>query len=470
MVNTKTAFNITEFVSYREIENQYSDDFIRNNRAVLVSNEKTKIVIAIAEGAASNKSLFETLHETKTVLFEEVTNVDFSEFIGSCVENTKENSGNGLISTEDYLLEKISNDAPIINIINAICLEAIRKNSSDIHIQHTRDDIKIRLRIDGVLQTVKVLSKSLADAISNRIKVMAGLNVMETRLCQDGRMSVRSGNNTYDFRVSVVPCVYGQSIVLRLFNSRSNQIDLENLGFSKSNYEKLGKALHFSNGMILATGPTGSGKTTTLHALITKMDIEHLKIVTIEDPVEKEIDGIDQIQVNSEIGLTFETILRRILRQDPDVIMVGEIRDKETAELAVRAALTGHLILSTMHTNDSIGAVSRLRNLGIENYLIGDVLRLCLAQRLVRKICTECSGKGCIHCSNTGLKGRTAITEVFLCDENCKEIIEQNGSESELRKHLKSIGFKTLNEDASEKIKNKEITKEELILEGIYES
>lgn len=466
---TNTTFDITSFFSYKDIENQYSDDFIRSNKAVIIENKIEEIKIAVSDLSEIKENFFESLHAPKSILLEKIKDVAFSEFIGSCVESYRSNAASTENISDEYSLEKISNEAPVINIINAICLEAIRKNSSDIHIQNTKEDIRIRLRIDGVLQTVKVLDKSLSDPIANRIKVMSGLNVMETRLCQDGRMTVQSDKKSFDFRVSVVPCVYGQSIVLRLFNNRNNQMKLETLGFSEKNYEKLVKSLNFKNGMILATGPTGSGKTTTLHSLISKMDIEHLKIVTIEDPVEKEIQGVDQIQVNNEIGLTFDSILRRILRQDPDVIMVGEIRDKETAELSVRAALTGHLILSTIHTNDSIGAITRLRNLGIENYLIADVLRLSLAQRLIRKTCIECAGEGCIQCSFTGKKGRTCVSEVFLCDEKCKELIEANKTEGEIKKYFKTKGFITLQEDALEKVRNKIITEEELIQEGLYE-
>ena len=219
--------------------------------------------------------------------------------------------------------------------------------------------------------------------------------------------------------------------------------------------------------MILATGPTGSGKTTTLHALMERMDKEHLKIVSIEDPVEEEIEGIEQIQVNNEIGLSFDNILRRILRQDPDVIMVGEIRDEETAELAVRAALTGHLILSTLHTNDSISCITRFKNLGIEPYLISSVLRLCLAQRLVRKVCTNCNGAGCEVCNGIGYKGRTAISEIFINSSEISNLIESKKSEKEIRNYLINSGFKTLVDDAGLKLKNGVTTKDELIREGL---
>lgn len=465
----KSDFNITEFSSFSEIYEQYSVEFIKAQRCVVIACDEKQAVIAKSEKSSCKKEFFEKIHNSKFIEIIEVKDNDFAEFIGSFVEKAESNNLNKHVRDGDYSLEEISSDAPAVNIINAICLEAIRKNTSDIHIQIARDEVIVRLRIDGVLQKVKVFSSSISSSLVNRIKIMSGLNVMENRVCQDGRMTVTSNGINYDFRVSIIPCVKGQSIVLRLFNLKSKDLTLRELGFTKANYLKLQKSLRYSNGMILVTGPTGSGKTTTLHALLNEMDKEHLKIVTIEDPVEKEIEGVDQVQVNEEIGLTFESILRRILRQDPDVIMVGEIRDKETAELAVRSALTGHLILSTLHTNDSIGAVSRLKNLGIENYLISDVLRLSLAQRLVRKVCENCKGNGCKVCNKTGYKERTVISEIFECDENVRKIIEEDKTESEMKKYLKSRGFVSLQEDAVEKVKAKITTQEEILREGFYE-
>ncbi len=470
MTKTKPSFDITAFSSYKTVKDQYTDDFIKNNKSVIITNDDNIVELAYSDKSKLDENFFVQLHRNKSVKFYKVKDNDFSEFIGSCVELSDKEKKHVKNKTADFNLESISSDAPVINIINAICLEAIRKNSSDIHIQSLKNSIKIRLRIDGVLQTVKELKSSLSDSLVNRIKVMAGLNVMENRLCQDGRMSVSSDGRIYDFRVSIIPCIAGQSIVLRLFNAEEKKLNLEDLGFSSENYKRLEKALKYSNGMILATGPTGSGKTTTLHALISKMDKEHLKIITIEDPVEKEIDGVDQIQVNNEIGLTFESILRRLLRQDPDVIMVGEIRDRETAQLAVRAALTGHLILSTLHTNDSAGVIFRLRNLGIEDYLIADVLRLSLAQRLIRKVCISCKGSGCEECSNTGFKGRTCVSEIIECDDEIRKLIESGCTETELRVLLTKKSFKNLNQDALKKLKMGITTKDELIMEGLYEN
>lgn len=462
-----SAFKITDFSQYRNVEGQYTDQFIKKRRAVLVENKEDEVIAAVSESYKDDNGMLEKVHSPKKLSFLVVRDSDFAEFIGSCVDAARENAPDVNAEKSDYSLEEINSDAPVVNIINAICLEAIRKNASDIHIQGTNDFLHVRLRIDGVLQTVRKLDKNIAENLVSRIKVMSGLNVMENRLCQDGRMSVQAEDKKLDFRVSIIPSVTGQNIVLRLFNVEKEDLNLEELGFTEENYIKIKSALKVPHGIILVTGPTGSGKTTTLHAMIKEMDREHLKIVTIEDPVEKIIEGVEQIQVNDEIGLTFESVLRRILRHDPDVIMVGEIRDKETAELAVRSALTGHLILSTLHTNDSVSAVTRLRNLGVAPYLIAGTLKVSIAQRLVRKICKECEGKGCELCSNTGYFGRTAVSELFMTDNAVEEMIEKELSEGEIRRYLTRKGSGSLMYDAALKVKEGITTKDEVIREGL---
>ena len=461
-------FDIITFSEYSKIENQYTDDFIKNSRCVKIRESADHVEIAISEGFENKIELLEIIHAPKKIKQVIVTHKEFAEFVGNQVEKTVEYKTSETSDSENELasLVNINSDAPIVNIINAIFLEAIRKGASDIHIQCDRELIVIRLRIDGVLQIVKKLDKRIFNSFASRIKVMANLNVMENRLCQDGRITVSVENKKVDFRVSIVPTVNGQSIVLRLFNTENKTFTLESLGLSKNTYTALEKSLEFPYGMILATGPTGSGKTTTLHALLLKMDREHLKIVSIEDPVEEVIEGIDQIQVNNEIGLGFDSILRRVLRQDPDVIMIGEIRDEETAELAVRSALTGHLILSTLHTNDSVSCITRLQNLGIEPYLISSVLRLCLAQRLVRKLCTACNGNGCIACNHIGYKGRMVVSEVFENTSEVAQLIEEHKTENEIKAYLLKTGFITLEDDAQSKLQLKITTKEELLREG----
>lgn len=460
-------FKIINFSEYKNVKDQYTNQFIKNARCVKFEETENEVTVVVSEINTDKIQILNQVHNGKEIKTIKVKDTDFAEFIGKFVDDTAGIVGKTSDKESEYRLEDINSDSPVVNIINAICLEAIRRGASDIHIQGMNEAVDVRLRIDGVLQSVRKLERHIFDSLVSRIKVMSGLNVMENRLCQDGRMSVQVQNKKLDFRVSVIPSVAGQDIVLRLFRGENEELELDDLGFSKENLKKLKSALNFPYGMILATGPTGSGKTTTLHALLKKMDKNRLKIVTIEDPVEKTIDGIEQIQVNDEINLTFENILRHVLRHDPDVIMVGEIRDKETAELAVRAALTGHLILSTLHTNDSIGAISRLRNLEIEPYLIADTLRTVLAQRLVRKTCLECNGEGCITCGFTGFNGRTSVSEIFNLDETVVSMIEKQAKELEIRKYLRNQGFADLKDDAALKVKSGISTREEMIREGL---
>ncbi|MCQ2589760.1 MAG: GspE/PulE family protein [Treponema sp.] len=467
----ETKQDIKNFSLYRTIDQQYTDEFIRSSRCVKKYENNNEVFVFVSQEFKEKIPLLEKIHSPKTVRTIFVKDSDFVEFIGNHVEKNSENViGDRGRESGEISLQTISSDAPVVNIINAVFLEAIRKKASDIHIHCDKNEINIRFRIDGLLQTVKTLNKSLYTSFVSRIKVMANLNIMENRLCQDGRISVNYENKTVDFRVSIVPTSKGQSIVLRLFDTEEEVLELEDLGFSERNLSILLKSLGLPNGMILITGPTGSGKTTTLHAMLSKMDRSHLKIITIEDPVEKEIEGVDQIQVNEEIDLTFENILRRVLRQDPDVIMVGEIRDKETAELAVRASLTGHLILSTLHTNDSFSAITRLKNLGIKPYLIASVLKVCMAQRLIRKVCIYCKGKGCEECNGTGYKGRIAVGETFTVTDLISRQIEECESEDEIKTSAIKQGFVSLKEDALLKVQGGISTKEEIIREGIYES
>ena len=462
-----SSFDITKFSSYSEVEGQYTDSFIKGSRCVKISEDAESVTVAISSSYRDKNEIIGKVHYPKNIESLVVDDSDFAEFIGNFVERQAVGEDSGERHGGEFRLEDINSGAPVVNMINAICLEAIRRNASDIHIQTSRSGIAVRLRMDGVLHTVRRLDRSVSDNLVSRIKVMSGLNVMENRLCQDGRMSVNAGGRSLDFRVSVVPAVDGQNIVLRLFNDCSKELSLEQLGFSDEKLAAMASALGLPFGLILVTGPTGSGKTTTLHAMLEKMDIEHLKVVTIEDPVEKVMDGIEQIQVNDEIGLTFSSVLRRILRQDPDVIMVGEIRDAETAELAVRSALTGHLILSTLHTNDCVSAIARLEDLGVEPYMVAGVLRTSIAQRLVRKVCPFCGGSGCGECGSTGYKGRTAVSEILMVDDAISKMIERRAPDSEIRSYLRERGFSSLREDAASKVEMGISTKEELVREGL---
>jgi general secretion pathway protein E/type IV pilus assembly protein PilB len=354
--------------------------------------------------------------------------------------------------SRESVIDQVADDAPVVNLLNSIFLEAISKRASDIHIESGAYETAVRLRIDGLLVTVKRISVERAIAVSARLKILANLNVLENRRPQDGHIDVKTDSYSLDVRISTIPTVWGESIVLRLLNRSDSPFSLDSLGFSAEYSACLQNILAVTSGLILVTGPTGSGKTTTLAALLKELDIKSTKIISIEDPVEYRIPGIIQIQVNEELGLGFDALLRRIFRQDPDVIMVGEIRDIETAELAIRAALTGHLVFATLHTNNSIEAVYRLQNMGIPPYMVAAVLKVVIAQRLIRKVCRECMAKGCACCSHTGYLGRTAVAEFIPVDLKLQDMIAAGAVIEQLRSHLQSMGFKTLYDDAEEKI------------------
>jgi general secretion pathway protein E/type IV pilus assembly protein PilB len=351
----------------------------------------------------------------------------------------------------ESIIDKIADDAPVVNLLNSIFLEAISKRASDIHIESGADETNIRYRIDGLLVTVKTITQERAIAVSARLKILANLNVLENRRPQDGHIDVRTNSYSLDVRISIIPAIWGESIVLRLLNRSDALLSLDSLGFSRSHSVHLQNVLNITSGLILVTGPTGSGKTTTLAAILKELNINITKIISIEDPVEYRIPGITQIQVNEELGLGFDSLLRRIFRQDPDIIMIGEIRDIETAELAIRAALTGHLVFATLHTNNAIEAVYRLQNMGIPSYMVAAVLRMVIAQRLIRKTCPECKNSGCIHCSHSGFRERTAIAEFIPVDVNLSDLISAGVTVDKLRSHLQTRLFKTIYEDAEEK-------------------
>jgi len=354
-------------------------------------------------------------------------------------------------SNRESIIDRIADDAPVVNLLNSIFLEAISKRASDIHIESGSDETAVRCRVDGLLVTVRTISQERTIAVSARLKILANLNVLENRRPQDGHIDVKTDSYSLDVRISIVPTVWGESIVLRLLNRSDSPFSLGALGFSKQHSAHLHDILSITAGLILITGPTGSGKTTTLAAILKELDIKSLKIISIEDPVEYRIGGITQIQVHDELELTFEALLRRIFRQDPDIIMIGEIRDMETAELAIRAALTGHLVFATLHTNNATEAVYRLQNMGIPAYMVAAVLRMVIAQRLIRKVCTECKTAGCGSCSGTGYRGRTVVAEFIPVDAALSDLISSGITIEELRKYLQRTHFKSIFDDAEEK-------------------
>mgnify|MGYP003315018891 CR=1 FL=1 len=345
-----------------------------------------------------------------------------------------------LPKTEDLLDD--SNQAPVIRLINAILSEAIKDGASDIHIEPYEENLSIRFRVDGILKEKIKPNSRIAPLLNARIKIMSNLDIAERRIPQDGRMSLKLGERWVDIRVSTLPSSYGERLVLRLLDKAEASLDLKELGMSETIMSSYLKQLKNTNGIILVTGPTGSGKTTTLYSGINYLNDQTRNILTVEDPIEYALEGIGQTQVNTKVGLNFAKGLRAILRQDPDVVMVGEIRDKETAETAIQASLTGHLVLSTIHTNDAVGAITRLVDMGIEPYLLSSTLRMVIAQRLVRK-----STK-----NKDEYSGRTAIFEMIEIDEEIKKLINENMDENKIKEFAFSK-YKTLNEDGIEKVK-----------------
>lgn len=371
------------------------------------------------------------------------------------------------------LLES-EDDAPIVRLINALLTQAVREGASDIHIEPFETRTVVRYRIDGVLRDIIEPQRALHGVIVSRIKIMASLDIAEKRMPQDGRITLRLAGRPVDVRVSTVPTGYGERVVLRLLDKQAGRLDLTVLGMPDDTLKPLVNLINQPHGIILVTGPTGSGKTTTLYAALGKLDSTQHNIMTVEDPVEYELDGIGQIQVNSKIELSFARALRSILRQDPDIIMIGEIRDLETAQIAVQASLTGHLVLATLHTNDAVGAVTRLVDMGVEPFLVASSLLGVLAQRLVRKLCPACrqlhtpdaaeqrllevdhreagalqmyTPNGCTACASTGYQGRTGIYELLTIDESLRTLIHDSASEGKLRDYARARGMRTIRED-----------------------
>jgi type IV pilus assembly protein PilB len=394
-------------------------------------------------------------------------------------------------SLDDMDLERASEEAPVVKLVNHILFDSVKKGASDIHIEPYEKDYRIRYRIDGVLYDVMHPPAQLKNAVSSRVKIMSNLDIAERRLPQDGRIKVRIGKDrTMEYRVSVCPTIFGEKIVLRLLDKESLQLDLTKLGFEESQLEEFKKAIYKPYGMVLITGPTGSGKTTTLYSSLIDLNKPGVNICTAEDPVEYSLLGINQLQIHEAIGLTFSSALRAFLRQDPDIILVGEIRDYETAEIAIKAALTGHLVLSTLHTNDAPSTVTRLLNMGVEPFLVTASVNVIVAQRLIRKVCSDCksevevnpqvlidlgvppkevseyrvfSGKGCKTCNQTGYKGRIAVHELMVMTDELKEFILSGASALDLKREAVRQGMLTLRQSALRKLKRGITTIEEVV-------
>ena len=388
---------------------------------------------------------------------EKVTKDELISYLGKIYGHSEESqiSSKKIDLDNATELDKLANDAPTINLVNSICIDAIRCNASDIHIESEKRYARVRYRIDGVLSTVQTINNESFLAVSSRIKIMANLNILEKRQPQDGRISVSVNNENIDFRISIVPTTFGESIVMRILGKSAAPQSLDALGFSKKQLNDIHTMIKIPHGLILVTGPTGSGKTTTLNAIMRELLSDEVKIISIEDPVEFLVEGVNQIQINEQIGLGFDSILRRVLRQDPNVIMVGEIRDSATAELSVRAALTGHLVLSTLHTNDAVSVIQRLVNMGVEPYLLTSVLKGAIAQRLVRKLSDD----------KKTFNGRTVISETFTMSPELENFINKTTNQTLIEEFLKSKGMVTMVQDAKNKIKAGITTKDEVLRE-----
>ena len=394
----------------------------------------------------------------------------------------------GLASLNEHDLENAASEAPIIKFVDAVLYQAVKDKASDIHFEPFEKEFKIRYRIDGALYEMAPATKNLAIPVISRVKIMSSLNISERRKPQDGRIQLRVAGNPIDLRVSTLPTQFGESVVLRVLDRSVVNLDLDMLGINENVLHKIRDIISMPNGIFIITGPTGSGKTTTLYSALKEINKIEDKILTAEDPVEYDLEGIVQVPINDSIGMTFAAALRAFLRQDPDIIMLGETRDLESAEMAVQASLTGHLVFTTLHTNDAAGAITRLVDMGVEPFLITSSLIGVLGQRLIRKVCNSCKtaftptdedlaalglkrsdigdnkfyyGKGCNLCQNTGYKGRKAITELLVMDSRINDLVLQNAPTIVIRDKARELGMETMREDGIRAILNGETTMEE---------
>jgi type IV pilus assembly protein PilB len=484
-VKFMTGYNVEAVVSSESSILQAITGYYRGGGEALVTAKKLAETNSIQakDYTLSDEDLKD--EEALTSVDESLT-IDVDEFdkaVGEALDDVEI-----VEDKEDDAVREV--ERPIVKLVNGILINAIKERASDLHVEPYETSLRVRQRVDGVMYTVMNLPVKIKNAVTSRLKIMANLDIAERRLPQDGRIKLKLGKKReIDFRVSTVPCLFGERTVLRLLDKSNLQVDLTKLGFEDETLKEFMEALDKPYGKILVTGPTGSGKTTTLYSALHHLNKIGVNISTAEDPVEYNFLGINQVQVKEDIGLTFAAALRSFLRQDPDIIMVGEIRDFETAEIAVKAALTGHLVLSTLHTNDAPGTVSRLLNMGIEPFLVAASVILIASQRLVRVVCTSCKeeekipvpalvrlgfpeeeadsiqcwkGRGCSACNNSGYKGRIALYEVMTLKDELKEMILEGASADELKKTALRLGMKTLRMSGLAKIKSGITTVEEV--------
>ncbi len=461
---------------------ELTEEFIHERRVFPYMTNIREIHIAMVNPTDINTIMSIKAKYRKRVVINQINNEEFflliRKYFGVGAGMFSDSNKGSISFSKNFNIDDSKESAEVIQFVNRILLDAYNKGATDIHLEPTKGDILLRYRIDGILHNIPLPDsiKHVYLAVVSRIKIMAELDIAEKRLPQDGRIKVKTKGEETELRISVIPTVNGESIVIRLLANQKKEMELEKLGMNSDILDNFKKLIKKPNGIILVTGPTGSGKTTTLFSAIKEINDGQLKILTIEDPVEYQLDGVSQIQVKSEIGFDFANGLRAILRHDPDIIMIGEIRDKETADIAIRSSLTGHLVFATLHTNDSVSSVTRLIDMGIEPYLITSSLIGVLAQRLVRKICPYCKkskifdngeeywyGEGCDYCFHTGYKGRTSIHELYTIDDITKKDILLGKTNFEIKTNLLKNGWKNMKSDGMEKVKKGITTHEEIM-------
>ncbi|MBF0327664.1 MAG: type II secretion system ATPase GspE [Nitrospirae bacterium] len=479
-----------------------SSRFIRENRIIPLELKENVLHVAMADpddSSVIDAMLVATGAEMRVSSADPKIIDDYiskfygheSQDIGRIIEDMGERGVELLRDEEEDVghLKDLASEAPIIKLVNLLITRAVDGRASDIHIEPFEDEMKVRYRVDGLLHDIETVPKKLQPAIVSRIKIMSRLNIAERRLPQDGRLKLKVGEKEVDLRVSTIPVLHGESVVMRILHKESIVIDLNRSGFNPVTLDAFEQVIKKPNGIVLVTGPTGSGKTTTLYGAIDKINSPDKKIITVEDPVEYQLKGVNQIHVKPQIGLNFANTLRHIVRQDPDIIMIGEIRDLETAEIAIQSALTGHLVFSTLHTNDAASAITRLIDMGVESFLLSSTIRGILAQRLVRVICSDCKesyssaadkeglrllesfrddrymiysidsetklyrGKGCERCNYSGYFGRTGIFELLTVEDDVRRLIIKNTDSAQIKEAAQKKGMKLLLDDGIEKVK-----------------
>lgn len=486
------------------------EDFARSNRVIAVNKSDSTILVAMEDPedlvAIDSIKRLTNLNPEIIVsgpdLLKKALNKVYSD-IQKTAEVSKTIDSITVISGEEGSREEVDlspdkaskEDAPIVKLVNLILQESIKERATDIHIEPMEKQVYVRIRIDGVLQTIMTPPVTSLSGLVTRIKILSNLNIAEKRLPQDGRFSIKSPGKDIDVRVSILPTIYGEKIVMRLLDKSGFDINLTSLGFPKQNLGIFKKIIKQPYGLVVVSGPTGSGKSTSLYAALKQIKSEGTNITTVEDPVEYQLDGVNQVQVFEDIGLTFGSTLRSVLRQDPDVLLIGEIRDSETADIAVKFALTGHLVFTTVHANDAPGTITRLLDIGIAPFLVGSCLNLVMAQRLVRRICENCKegytptaeeltlvgldpglvkgdlyrGKGCTECRNTGYKGRLAIFEMIPMAREIRKLVYESANEDDIRQSALDHGMVTLREAGLARVLDGTITIEEVIRSTVEE-